>query len=147
MNLWIGDERSVSSLHKDHFENMYAVITGEKTFTLLPPTDILYLKEKEYSTMQYKIKGCHSSQPASQCAAESNNQLLGVPVVGRLKKADLELTSAGCPSSSLMWIETDPDDPEVLKKHPAFRYAHPIRCKIQPGEVLYIPGRMTCNTG
>lgn len=120
---------------------MYAVITGEKTFTLLPPTDILYLKEKEYSTMQYKIKmSCHSSKSASDCVVESNYQENGVPVIGRLKKSDLELTTAGCPSSSLMWIGTDPDDPDVLTEHPAFRYAHPIRCKIQPGEVLYIPG-------
>jgi hypothetical protein len=124
---------------------MYAVITGEKTFTLLPPTDILYLKEKEYSTMQYKIKmSYHSSQPANEYAVDSNNQLHEAPVVGRLKKADLELTAAGCPSSSLTWIETDPDDPDVLKEHPAFRYAHPIRCKIQPGEVLYIPGTTKC---
>lgn len=30
MNLWIGDERSVSSLHKDHYENLYCVVTGHK---------------------------------------------------------------------------------------------------------------------
>ena len=30
VNLWIGDQNSVSSCHKDHFENLYAVIQGEK---------------------------------------------------------------------------------------------------------------------
>lgn len=25
INIWIGDERSTSSLHKDHFENLYVV--------------------------------------------------------------------------------------------------------------------------
>jgi jumonji domain-containing protein 7 len=81
-NLWIGDERSVTSFHKgervsgfmrsswrnrrslvlpigggrrcirsahafsngspcaDHYENLYAVITGTKIFTLLPPSDV-----------------------------------------------------------------------------------------------------------
>lgn len=29
VNIWIGDERSVSSLHKDHYENIYAVISGD----------------------------------------------------------------------------------------------------------------------
>ena len=53
INLWIGDERSVSSLHKDHFENMYAVIAGEKIFTLLPPTDVVFLKEAEHPTLRY----------------------------------------------------------------------------------------------
>ena len=60
-NLWIGDSRSVTSLHSDPYENMcalaepsgltyelqpdrsaarrYAVITGQKRFTLLPPAD------------------------------------------------------------------------------------------------------------
>lgn len=36
-NFWMGDERSVSSLHKDHYENIYCVINGEKHFTLIPP--------------------------------------------------------------------------------------------------------------
>ena len=29
-NLWIGDERSVTSFHHDHYENMYAVLCGTK---------------------------------------------------------------------------------------------------------------------
>ncbi|KAG2496262.1 hypothetical protein HYH03_005495 [Edaphochlamys debaryana] len=38
-NLWIGDARSTTSFHKDHYENLYAVIRGTKVFTLLPPCD------------------------------------------------------------------------------------------------------------
>lgn len=26
-------------MHKDHYENLYCVISGEKKFILLPPTD------------------------------------------------------------------------------------------------------------
>lgn len=37
-NIWIGTEKSVSSLHKDPYENFYIVISGAKTFTLLPAT-------------------------------------------------------------------------------------------------------------
>ncbi|KAE9446270.1 hypothetical protein C3L33_21833, partial [Rhododendron williamsianum] len=40
MNLWIGNELSVTSFHRDHYENLYAVVTGEKHFLLLPPTDV-----------------------------------------------------------------------------------------------------------
>eukprot|EP00949_MAST-11_sp_MAST-11-sp1_P004702 g4702.t1 len=47
-NLWIGDGRSVSSLHKDPFENMYTVVRGEKSFLLVPPSDAAFLEEKEY---------------------------------------------------------------------------------------------------
>jgi jumonji domain-containing protein 7 len=42
-NIWIGDERSISSLHKDPYENLYVVVSGKKTFTLLPPTDTPFL--------------------------------------------------------------------------------------------------------
>lgn len=43
INLWIGENRSVSSLHKDHYENFYAVIRGRKRFTLFPVRSILLL--------------------------------------------------------------------------------------------------------
>eukprot|EP01006_Ploeotia_vitrea_P028917 TRINITY_DN61554_c0_g1_i2.p1 TRINITY_DN61554_c0_g1~~TRINITY_DN61554_c0_g1_i2.p1 ORF type:complete len:318 (-),score=34.99 TRINITY_DN61554_c0_g1_i2:39-992(-) len=45
VNLWVGGDESVSSLHKDHYENLYAVVKGEKLFTLLPPHDFHMLYE------------------------------------------------------------------------------------------------------
>lgn len=109
---------------------MYAVVSGEKTFTLLPPTDILYMQEKEFPTAKYQIKKKTNS---------SDSSVIDV-VSSRLKREDLEFTRAGCPSDFLTWIATDPDDSEVLEEYPAFRYAHVIRCKVLPGEILYIPG-------
>jgi len=44
----MGHENSVSSLHKDHYENFYSVITGEKHFTLLPPETLPYLGHSEF---------------------------------------------------------------------------------------------------
>ena len=43
VNLWVGDGRAVSSLHKDHYDNFYAVVAGEKRFALMPPCDVPYL--------------------------------------------------------------------------------------------------------
>ena len=62
-NVWIGDERSVTSIHKgsgqsdktrcqlnacvraciDPYENLYLVVHGTKTFDLLPPTEFYCL--------------------------------------------------------------------------------------------------------
>uniref|UniRef100_A0A4W3JJN3 Jumonji domain containing 7 n=1 Tax=Callorhinchus milii TaxID=7868 RepID=A0A4W3JJN3_CALMI len=39
VNFWLGEAAAVTSLHKDHYENLYCVISGEKHFLLLPPTD------------------------------------------------------------------------------------------------------------
>lgn len=102
-------------------------------FTLLPPTDILYLEEREFQTMKYKIK--KKGIPSDDDTVSDQAAL-----VGRVKQSDLELTSIDCPSETLKWICTDPDDPNVLKKFPTFHFAHPIRCTVQPGEILYIPG-------
>ncbi|KAL6769586.1 hypothetical protein ACKKBG_A31595 [Auxenochlorella protothecoides x Auxenochlorella symbiontica] len=39
VNLWVGDERSVTSWHRDPYENMYVVVNGAKRFHLLAPAD------------------------------------------------------------------------------------------------------------
>jgi jumonji domain-containing protein 7 len=126
VNLWIGDERSISSMHKDHFENMYAVISGEKVFTLLPPTDIAFLPETEYDTLKYEIV-----RQQARASEEENTTIIA--------KQDLVLTSRHSLNPTLRWIGLDPDHPDALKHHPKFKHAHPILCKVRAGEVLYIP--------
>ena len=44
---------AVTSLHKDHYENMYCVLAGEKEFILFPPTDYPFLDERPYRASQY----------------------------------------------------------------------------------------------
>ncbi|XP_068961912.1 bifunctional peptidase and (3S)-lysyl hydroxylase JMJD7 isoform X2 [Petaurus breviceps papuanus] len=39
VNFWLGEEAAVTSLHKDHYENLYCVVSGEKHFILHPPSD------------------------------------------------------------------------------------------------------------
>ncbi|KAL4262044.1 Cupin-like domain 8 [Pleurotus pulmonarius] len=53
VNLWIGDSKSVTSIHNDPYENVYTVIRGAKHFTLLPPTDSCYLQERAYPHATY----------------------------------------------------------------------------------------------
>ena len=70
VNVWIGDGRSVTSLHKgecdgiwrhqadettsDPYENLYYVIRGSKTFTLLPPTEFYCLHGRCLQTSSSK---------------------------------------------------------------------------------------------
>ncbi|KDQ20743.1 hypothetical protein BOTBODRAFT_317485 [Botryobasidium botryosum FD-172 SS1] len=53
VNLWIGDERSVTSVHSDPYENLYTVVRGSKTFVLLPPTEGWLLREQRYPHATY----------------------------------------------------------------------------------------------
>lgn len=53
VNLWIGNENAVTSFHKDHYENLYAVVAGAKHFTLLPPVDVHRMYIRAYPSAQY----------------------------------------------------------------------------------------------
>lgn len=54
INFWMGDERSITSMHKDPYENIYAVVRGSKTFTLHPPTDLPCIPYQQYKVARYK---------------------------------------------------------------------------------------------
>lgn len=47
VNFWFGDKTSATSLHKDPYENCYAVIRGKKTFILYPPSEYYCMHGKE----------------------------------------------------------------------------------------------------
>ena len=49
----IGDGRSETSFHKDHYENLYCVVRGTKTFRLLPPSDVWRLNMRWYDAAVY----------------------------------------------------------------------------------------------
>lgn len=54
VNLWIGNSLSVTSLHKDNYENIYCQMRGKKHFVLLPPVEtpcvnVTYLAQAKYA--------------------------------------------------------------------------------------------------
>jgi len=53
-NIWIGDERVVSSMHKDYYENLFYVLSGEKVFHLCPPSDVPFLYEQEFMSGRFQ---------------------------------------------------------------------------------------------
>lgn len=50
----MGDQRAITSMHKDHYENIYCVVRGEKTFTLIPPTDQAYVPYTQVPVAKYE---------------------------------------------------------------------------------------------
>jgi peptidyl-lysine (3S)-dioxygenase / protease len=157
INLWIGDERSISSLHKDYFENMYCVIRGTKTFTLMPPTDIAFVPTSEFPMKTYKY-----NPPSDGDGDGDGNVNRDVSSSGngtqhddwRPQKGDLIMTEIyheqddepknGDNKNKLCdpipWIWLDPNDPDAIKKHSLFKYASPMfDIEVHAGEVLYLP--------
>lgn len=53
INLWIGNSRSVSALHKDSYENIYCQIIGSKHFVLLPPVEVACVEERNLPAASY----------------------------------------------------------------------------------------------
>ncbi|KAG0613312.1 hypothetical protein M758_6G093600 [Ceratodon purpureus] len=116
VNLWIGTQDSVTSFHKDHYENLYAVVSGEKHFTLLPPTDVHRMYVKKYPIAHYE-------------RTDSGSLVL--------KHDD--------PTSWVPWVSVDPSlkdsDLQTAKsQYPRYFEGPPaFECSLRAGELLYLP--------
>jgi len=68
-NIWIGDERVVSSMHKDYYENLFYVASGKKVFHLCPPSDIPFLYEQEVISGRFQ----HHHPPPHQVDSDDDD--------------------------------------------------------------------------
>ncbi|XRB05757.1 peptidyl-lysine (3S)-dioxygenase / protease [Pycnococcus provasolii] len=55
-NFWAGCSASVTSAHRDHYNNVYAVLRGTKTFHLLPPTDAYFVPRKPFPNARWAME-------------------------------------------------------------------------------------------
>lgn len=94
----MGDEKSVSSLHKDHYENLYAVIRGTKSFLLFPPTDRPFLKHEKYHTCIFS--------PIPDSMNSLKNRKFGLKSISS--------------SPTTPWISVNPENPDFIK-YPEFK--------------------------
>ncbi|XP_026320087.1 uncharacterized protein LOC113230391 [Hyposmocoma kahamanoa] len=113
VNFWMGDERAVTSMHKDPYENIYCVIDGYKDFILIPPTDLPFVPYKKYPKAEFLLKG-----PSWE--------------IVRLEQGDEFLPS------TLPWISVDPVNPDYTK-YPQFKRAHKYHIRLNKGDCLYLP--------
>jgi hypothetical protein len=56
INLWIGNSRSVTALHRDNYENVYCQIIGSKHFVLLPPIAMPCVNEQMLQPATYVVR-------------------------------------------------------------------------------------------
>ncbi|KAK5993163.1 Bifunctional peptidase and (3S)-lysyl hydroxylase Jmjd7 [Cladobotryum mycophilum] len=57
INLWIGNSKSITAMHRDNFENIFVQVIGKKHFVLLPPLFHTCVNEKLLSPATYIRKG------------------------------------------------------------------------------------------
>ncbi|TPX31052.1 hypothetical protein SmJEL517_g05530 [Synchytrium microbalum] len=133
VNLWIGNSRAVTSCHKDHYENMYVVLAGSKTFTLIPPTEAWCLsgtpvirKSETYTSL--RLSSIESIFPVAKYQP-SNLQFDGLT---QWSIVDVE------PSQNTPWIPVNVIDPG--SKYPWFsEYCRPHTVMLHAGDMLYLP--------
>lgn len=119
INLWIGNERSVTALHKDNYENVYVQVRGKKHFVLMPPMEMPCVAEQLLPKARY--------EPTSQ-------QQVDIPSgFSALRSTDEELVPVAT------W---DPDVPESR----ASEFSHlsrPLKVTLNEGDMLYLPAMVS----
>jgi peptidyl-lysine (3S)-dioxygenase / protease len=57
INMWIGNSRSVTALHRDNYENIYVQVAGQKHFVLLPALCQPCVNEQQLPSNSYARQG------------------------------------------------------------------------------------------
>ncbi|KAI1822883.1 phospholipase A2 [Xylaria intraflava] len=118
INLWIGNSRSVTALHRDNYENVYVQVAGRKHFVLLPPIFQPCVNEQDL-------------EPATYTRSRE-----GTRQEGNIEGLALRLDEAA--DGNIPFATWDPDKPDVR----ATSYSHlaePMRISLEPGDMLYLP--------
>ncbi|RLN87204.1 hypothetical protein BBJ28_00006568 [Nothophytophthora sp. Chile5] len=135
VNIWIGDERAVSTMHKDHYENMYCVVKGQKHFTMLAPSAIGCLHEQEFASARYH----HAASPVHY--GDEHNVIDHVATT-RFHERYPEHAAWSILSSpdkgDTPWIPVDPLHIDV-ERFPLAAALKPIEVVVNAGEMLYLP--------
>ncbi|XP_052867338.1 bifunctional peptidase and (3S)-lysyl hydroxylase Jmjd7 isoform X1 [Anopheles cruzii] len=113
VNFWMGDERAITSMHKDPYENIYCVISGYKDFILIPPIDLHNVPRKRY--------------PMGIYMQEDDNNLVVEQILDEIGKPRL-----------IEWVSVDPLAPD-LERFPSFANATTYEIRLNAGDMLYLP--------
>lgn len=113
VNFWMGDERAITSMHKDPYENIYCVISGYKDFILIPPVDVAFVPRNQYPTAIYKT------------SSDGNMNIKPI------------LDDSGDPVKT-EWVSIDPLKPDFVK-YPNFKKANIYEVRVNYGDILYLP--------
>lgn len=123
VNLWIGNARSVTALHKDNYENVYVQVAGRKHFVLLPPVCQPCVAERGLRPAHYRRRRRRAS---SGDGGGGGGLELVLDEGGEEEQEEVPFA---------VW---DPDRPaENATRYSAL--VQPMRVTLNPGDMLYLP--------
>lgn len=115
INIWLGDGRSLTTMHSDPFENLYAVVVGTKIFELRPPCDAAFLPKP--SLQRVRWTPIESITHEGMNAIQAKKQYDGWTLVKEEGETE--------------WIDED----SIPK-----RWGQAMTVSLNPGDLLYLPG-------
>ena len=116
INMWIGNQRSTTAMHKDNDENIYVQVRGQKHFTLMSPVEMPCVNEQRLQRARYEPE-----------APEED--------VGENNALKIELGDEGETVPVATW---DPDSPGLCQTEYSC-LAKPLRVTLDEGDMLYLP--------
>jgi jumonji domain-containing protein 7 len=122
VNFWLGNSKSVSVLHKDHYENIFTQICGQKEFVLLPPVEAPCVNERSVLSATYQPKEREDYPMFASWEIDRNDLFIQVDK----------------PEAYVPLPTWDPDNPTENTSLYS-KYARPIRVTVNPGDILYLP--------
>ena len=163
VNLWVGPMEALTTLHKDHYENIYCVIKGTKHFTLYPPTEGPFLHSQPCGAASYKQREDGTFAVVNSEGTEIHHHSRGGGGVGGGRKEgrrrgeeieqlddgkDCRSTNSSASSAgvaegnatepTMRWIAANPQNPDY-EKHPRFKHAQAVHVTVNAGQALYLP--------
>ena len=128
VNVWFGVSDAVTSFHRDHYENVYVVLRGSKTFTLLPPCDAWRMAPLEVPAARFEYDAVSDhviddarGELSTECSSERKEKKRVCRVV-----VETPVTNVSWPSAT----------PESLRRDGGPK---PFVVTVNAGETLYLP--------
>ena len=131
INLWIGNSRSRTALHRDIYENLYYQIIGSEQFVLLPPIETACVNERSLPCATYAIGSDSKHGSVSYLSGKGHLTVCNIVKENLIVVPDRPEETVPCAT----W---DPDEPE----HQETQFSHlsrPIRVELNAGDLLYLP--------
>jgi jumonji domain-containing protein 7 len=149
INFWLGNDASVTALHKDNYENIYVQVLGKKHFVLLPPVESVCVGERGVLGATYMPRpragmGIGNSDTASGSGSGSGSGSDPREDFSQLTAADL-IPTIDTPPTYTPFATWDPDTSSPSSSSsPSFPTKHtplsrPLRITLDPGDMLYLP--------
>ncbi|KAK6528500.1 hypothetical protein TWF281_009741 [Arthrobotrys megalospora] len=144
-NIWIGNQHSVSSLHKDPYQNLYGVVLGTKVFYLVSPLGVIGVDEIKVRSATYVKR--------TEEEGKEEFDIVPDPIETTTTPAD-EAGETDGEEGMITWPSVDLvgyfSMPEKMRNTPLeeikeedfwkwIKLSTPMKVEVKAGEMLYLP--------